>query len=70
MSEVKKFTITGEIKKGKSRIPFSINFSAMTQEQALQNLYAEMGSRHRARKSQITVKHIEEAKKESTEAKA
>lgn len=62
MSEVKKFTITGEIKKGKSRIPFSVSFSAMTQEQAFQNLYAEMGSRHRARKSQITVKHIEEAK--------
>jgi ribosomal protein L20A (L18A) len=70
MSEVKKFTITGEIKKGKSRIPFSVNFNAMTQEQALQRLYAEMGSRHRARKFEITVKHIEQTEREAQETKA
>ena len=35
MSEVKKFKITGEIKKGLSKIPFSVEFSALKKEHAL-----------------------------------
>lgn len=69
MSEVRKFRISGEIKKGLSKIPFSIEFSALKKEHALQRLYAEMGSRHRARRFEINVKDIQESKTES-EAKA
>jgi large subunit ribosomal protein LX len=58
MSEVKTFSITGEIKKGKTKIPFSVEFSAMKEEDALQRLYAEMGSRHRASRSEITITKI------------
>ena len=70
MSEVKKYNITGEIKKGKVKIPFSVEYAAMKQEQALQRLYAEMGSRHRARKFEIKVTTVKESKEEPAEGKA
>lgn len=59
MSEVKRFRITGEIKKGQTKIPFSVDLSALKEEHALQRLYAEMGSRHRARKFEIKVAKIQ-----------
>jgi len=60
MSEVKKFKITGQIKKGKTIIPFSVEFNALKKEHALQRLYSEMGSRHGARQFEITIKKIDE----------
>ena len=61
MSEVKKFRINGEIKKGKTKIPFSVEFNAMKEEHALQRLYSEMGSRHRARRFEIKITKIQSA---------
>ena len=61
MSEVKKFRITGEIKKGKTRIPFSVEFNALKEEHALQRMYSEMGSRHRARRFEIKITKIQSA---------
>ena len=69
MSEVKKFRITGEIKKGQSRIPFSVEFNAMKEEDALQRLYSEMGSRHRARRFEIKIAKIQAAQREAAQAK-
>ena len=69
MSEVKKFRITGEIKKGVSKIPFSVEFSALKKEHAIQRLYSEMGSRHRARRFEIKIKDVQESK-EQPETKA
>jgi large subunit ribosomal protein LX len=69
LSEVKKFRITGEIKKGLTKVPFSVEFSALKKEHALQRLYAEMGSRHRARQFEIKIKDVQESK-EAPEAKA
>ena len=69
MSEVKRFRITGEIKKGLLKTPFSVEFSALKKEHALQRLYSEMGSKHRARQFEIKIKEIQESKQEP-EAKA
>ena len=69
MSEVKKFRITGEIKKGVSKIPFSVEFKALKKEHALERLYSEMGSRHGARQFEIRVKDVQESK-EQPETKA
>jgi len=69
LSEVKKFRITGEIKKGLTKVPFSVEFNALKKEHAIQRLYAEMGSRHRARQFEIKIKDIQESK-ETSEAKA
>ncbi|MGA2625795.1 MAG: 50S ribosomal protein L18Ae [Candidatus Bathyarchaeia archaeon] len=66
---MRKFRITGEIKKGMTKIPFSVEFNALKKEHALQRLYAEMGSRHRARQFEIKIKDIQESK-EASEAKA
>ncbi len=64
MSEVKKFKITGEIKKGLTKVPFSVEFNALKKEHALQRLYAEMGSRHRARHFEIKIKDVQESKQQ------
>jgi len=64
MSELKKFRITGEIKKGLSKIPFAVEFSALKKEHALQRLYSEMGSRHRARRFEIKIKDVQESKEQ------
>jgi len=69
LSEVKKFKITGEIKKGLTKVPFSVEFNALKKEHALQRLYAEMGSKHRARQFEIKIKDVQESK-ETSEAKA
>jgi large subunit ribosomal protein LX len=68
LSELKKFRITGEIKKGKTSIPFSVEFNAMKEEHALQRLYADMGSRHRARRFEITVTKVQETSEEAAKA--
>jgi len=64
LSEVKTFKIAGEIKKGKTRIPFAVEVTAIKQEHALQRLYADMGSRHRARKFEITINSVDQVNKE------
>ncbi len=69
MSEVKKFRITGEIKKGKTKIPFSVEFNAMKEEHALQRMYSEMGSRHRARRFEIKITKIQSSEQEAAQAK-
>lgn len=70
LSEVKKFRITGEIKKGKSKTPFSVEMNAIKEEHALQRLYSEMGSRHRARRFEIKIAKVESAPAEEAQAKA
>ncbi len=69
LSEVKKFRITGEIKKGKTRIPFSVEFNAMKEEHAVQRMYSEMGSRHRARRFEIKIMKIQSSEQEAAQAK-
>jgi large subunit ribosomal protein LX len=68
LSELKKFRITGEIKKGRTAIPFSVEFSAMKEQHALERLYADMGSRHRARRFEIKVTNIKETNVEAVQA--
>jgi large subunit ribosomal protein LX len=58
------FKIAGEIKKGKTRIPFAVEISALKQEHALQLLYAEMGSKHRARRFEIAISSVEQVNEE------
>lgn len=69
MSESKKYRITGEIRKGRGNIPFSVVFSALKEQQALERLYADMGSRHRARRFEIKVTKITETSEEKAQVK-
>lgn len=66
MSEVKIFKVTGEVMKQKFFVPmsFSQEIRAAKKENAVERVYAEMGSRHRAKRNQITIFSVEEVKPE------
>ncbi len=60
MSEVKLYRITGDLRKRGENLHFTKQIRALKKEHALQSLYADMGSRHKARKFMITIKTVEE----------
>lgn len=67
MVEVKTFRITGEVKKPRTAIPFDLKIRATKERDAIERLYADLGSRHKARRLEIKFKKIEELKVGSTE---
>ena len=72
MKDVKNFKITGRIDKKHFFEPlkFSKDIRAAKESHAIEKIYAEMGSRHRAKRHQITilkVVEVEEAKEEGGE---
>ena len=62
MSEVKIFRVTGEIRKPLQFEPmkFRKEIKAAKREHAEERIYAEMGSRHRAKRNQIVILKVEE----------
>ena len=60
MGEVKLYKITGDLRKRGENLHFTKEIRALKREHALQTLYADMGSRHKARKFQISIKTVEE----------
>jgi large subunit ribosomal protein LX len=69
LSETKRFKITGEIRKGQTRIPFSVEYNSLKEQHALEHLYADMGSRHGARRFEIKITDIKEADVAEVQAK-
>ena len=69
MAEVKTFRITGEVKKPRTMIPFALELKATKEQEAIERVYAEMGSRHKARRLEIKLEKIEELKTSEMEAK-
>jgi len=59
---VKQFRIRGEVNKRTFFEPLTFNklISASKEEQALEKVYADVGSRHRAKRHQITITSVEE----------
>ena len=66
MSERKLYRVKGEINKQHFFKPmtFSIVVPAVKKEHVLQKIYAELGSRHRAKRFQISIDIIEEVSEE------
>ncbi len=62
MTKVRTFRATGEVKKAQGSIPFSVEVRAMKEQDAIERLYADLGSRHKARRLEIKLKKIEELK--------
>jgi len=58
LSQVKTYKITGDIRKRGENLPFKKVFRAVKKEDAV--LYSDLGSRHRARRSEIRINNIEE----------
>ena len=62
MDEVKTFIISGEIKKRLTKIPFTKEIISTKKENAIEKLYTELGSRHKAKRFEIKIKSLEEKK--------
>jgi len=67
MSEVKIFRITGEIKKPEWKSSFRKDLRAVKQEDAIDKVYKELGSKHRVKRFQIKITSIEEITPDMTE---
>lgn len=68
MSQVKTFKIKGAIRKRGEKLPFHKEIRAVKKEDALQTLYSDLGSRHKARRFMITITSIEESTEVGAEA--
>ncbi|UCE29549.1 MAG: 50S ribosomal protein L18a [Candidatus Bathyarchaeota archaeon] len=60
MSEVKVFRVTGEIKKPNFQTSFRKEIRALKPEDAVETIYKEIGSKHRAKRFQIKIVKVEE----------
>ena len=63
---VKIFRVKGEIMKKHFFEPLTFNklVSATKEEHAVEKIYSEMGSRHRAKRHQISIQSVEEEQPE------
>ena len=68
MSEVKLYRIIGELRKSGDKLPFKKDIKALKKEDAVQHLYSDMGSRHKARKFEITITSVQEVSETGAEA--
>lgn len=64
MSEVKTFRVSGQIAKPNWKTSFQKEVRALKAEEAMEVIYAELGSRHRAKRFQIKIVSVEEVKPE------
>ncbi len=72
MSEARIYRITGRIDKPRlfESIRFKKEVAAAKEAHAVEKIYAEMGSRHRAKRFQIKILKIEEVEEEEEGAQA
>lgn len=67
MSEVKVFRVTGEIKKPNFHTNFRKEIRALKPKDAVETVYKEIGSKHRAKRFQIKIVKVEEISPEEIE---
>jgi len=67
MSEVKVFRVMGEIKKPNFHTNFRKEIRALKPEDAVETVYKEIGSKHRAKRFQIKIVKVEEIGPEEIE---
>jgi len=60
VSEVKVFRVVGKIAKPNYQTDFRKEIRALKPEEAVEKVYMEIGSKHRAKRSQIKVLKVEE----------
>jgi len=64
MSEVKVFRVSGRIAKPNWKTNFEKEVRALKPEDAVETVYTELGSKHRAKRFQIKIDTVEEVKPE------
>lgn len=60
MSEVKVFRVEGKINKPNWKTAFKKEIRALKPEDAVEKVYKEMGSKHRAKRFQIKISKVKE----------
>jgi len=60
MSEIKVFRVIGRIDKPNWQTGFKKEIRALKPEEAVERIYKEMGSKHRAKRFQIKILKVEE----------
>ena len=60
MSEIKVFRVVGKIDKPNWKTDFKKEIRALKPEEAVERVYREMGSKHRAKRFQIKIMKVEE----------
>jgi len=60
MSEVKVFRVTGEIVKPNFQTAFRKEIRALKPEDAIEKIYKDLGSKHRAKRFQIKIREVKE----------
>ncbi len=70
MSEVKVFRVIGEIRKPNYQTDFRKEVRAVKPEEAVEVVYAEIGSKHRVKRFQIKITKVEEVPPEEIESLA
>jgi len=68
MSEVKVFRVTGKIRKPNYQTGFRKEVRAVKPEDAVETVYMEIGSKHRAKRFQIKIIKVEEVPPEEIES--
>lgn len=64
---MKAFKVSGEINKPKLATPFVKEVIADKSEHAVEKVYAEIGSKHRVKRFQITIASVQEMKADEIE---
>lgn len=68
MSDVKVFRVTGEIRKPNYQTGFRKEVRSVKPEDAVEKIYTEVGSKHRAKRFQIKIIKVEEVPPEEIES--
>jgi len=68
MSEIKVFRVIGEIRKPNFQTDFRKEVRALKPEEAVERIYMELGSKHRAKRFQIKIIKVEEINPEEIES--
>ena len=64
---MKAFRIRGAFRMGRARQSFTQEVAAETQEEAVERVLSELGSRHRAKRRDIAVEEVVEVPREEVE---
>jgi len=63
LTEVKNFIIIGEIKKRFIKIPFEKEIVDISKENALEKIFSDLGSKHKAKRFEIKIIDVKEKKR-------
>ena len=66
MGDVKLFHVVGVLKRAGATIPFTKEVKAMMVEEALETVYSEFGSRHKAKRFEVKITSTEEVEEKET----